>query len=119
MEAMVCAATLIAYADQELEAEEITKITTMLNASKALEAFGSEPSQYFDSQCNAFDASYRMARLSAMKEITDVKSNKKDAEMVLVMGIEVAFADGEMEPEEDKELKAIASALGLRLSDYI
>lgn len=119
MEAMVCAAALIAFADGELEDEEITKISAMLDNSKALEAFGTEPAQYFDAQCKVLEASYRMGRLTVMKEIEDCKGNKDDAEMVLIMAIEVAFADGEMEPDEEKELNAIAQKLGLRLADYL
>ena len=119
MEAMVCAAALIAYADGELEDEEVTKISQILDSSAALSAFGTEPAQYFDKQCAALEASYRMGRLTVMKEIADVKDNKEEAEMVLIMAIEVAFADGEMEEAEDKELKVIASKLGLKLEDYI
>ncbi len=119
MEALVCAAALMAYADGELEDEEVEKIGQILDNSKALEAFGTEPAQFFDAQCKILDASYRMGRLTVMKEIADCKSNKDEAEMVLIMAIEVAFADGEMEPEEEKELNAIAGKLGLRLSDYL
>ncbi len=119
MEAMVCAAALMAYADGELEDEEVTKISQILDTSKALEAFGTEPAQFFDAQCKILDSSYRMGRLTIMKEIEDVKGNKDESEMVMIMAIEVAFADGEMEPEEEKELNAIAGKLGLRLGDYL
>ena len=119
MEGLVCAAALIAYADGELEDEEVTKISQILDTSKALEAFGTEPAQFFDKQCKVLDSSYRMGRLGVMKEIEDCKGNKDEAEMVLIMAIEVAFADGEMEPEEEKELGAIAGKLGLRLQDYL
>lgn len=119
MEGMVCAAALIAFADGELEDEEIEKTSTILSNSKALEAFGTEPAQFFDAQCKVLEGSYRMGRVTIMKEIEDCKANKADAEMVLIMAIEVAFADGEMEPEEEKELNAIAAKLGLRLADYI
>jgi len=119
MEAMVCAAALIAYADGELEDEEVEKISKIIDSSKALAAFGNEPHQYFDEQCKALEASYRMGRLDVMKEIADCKGNKDEAEMVLIMAIEVAFADGELEPDEEKELKVIATKLGLRLEDYL
>jgi len=119
MEAMVGAATLIAYADGELEDEEITAIAGIIENSKALEAFGTEPMQEFDKLCKVFESGYRMGRLNTMREIADVKDNKEDSEMVLVMAIEVAFADGECEPAEEKELKTIAQKLGLKLDDYI
>ncbi len=119
MEAMVCSAALMAFADGELEEAEVVKIQAILDGSKALEAFGVEVGQAFDKQCKVLEASYRMGRLTVMREIEDCKSNKEDAEMVLIMAIEVAFADGEMEPAEEKELNAIAAKLGLRLTDYI
>ena len=119
MEAMVGAATLIAFADGELEDEEIAAIDAILKNTKALQAFGSEPAQEFDRLCTVLGAGYRMGRLEVMKEISDVKGNKDESEMVLVMAIEVAYADGECEPEETKELEAIAQKLGLRLTDYM
>jgi len=119
MEAMVGAAALIAYADGELEDSEITAIDGLLKNSKALAVFGNEPSQEFDRLCTVLNSGYRMGRLEVMKEIDDCKGNKDEAEMVLVMAIEVAFADGECEPEETKELEAIANKLGLRLTDYM
>jgi len=119
MEAMVSAAALIAFADGELEDEELAKIGKIIDSSKALEAFGTEATQYLDKQCATLEASYRMGRLDVMKEIADCKGNKDESEMVLIMAIEVAFADGEMEPEEEKELTAIAGKLGLKLADYL
>lgn len=119
MEAMVGCACLIAYADGELEEAEITTINALLENSQALKLFGNEPSQEFDRLCNIMESGYRMGRLTVMKEIKDVAGNKEEAEMVLVMGIEVAFADGDYEPEEKKELEAIAKALNLKLDDYI
>ena len=119
MEAMVGVAALIAYADGELEDEEIITTEALLKNSKALEAFGNEPSAEFDRLCKILEAGYRMGRLTIMKEVKDVASNKDEAEMVLVMAIEIAFADGEMGPEEEKELNAIAKALNLKLDDYI
>lgn len=119
MEAMVCAAALIAYADGDLGDDEVVKISAILDSSHALVAFGTEPAQFFDKQCKALESSYRMGRLTVMKEIEDVKGNKEEAEMVLIMAIEVAYADGECDADEDKELKAIAGKLGLKLEDYI
>jgi len=119
MEAAVGAVTLIAYADGELEDSEITAINNLLSTTKQLAVFGNEVNTEFDRLCTRFESGYRMGRLEVMKEIADVKGNKEEAEIVLVIAIEVAFADGELEPEEQKELEVIAGKLGLRLSDYI
>jgi len=119
MEAMVGAAALIAYADGELEDSEISAIDGLLKNSKALAAFGTEPAQEFDRLCTVLAAGYRMGRLEVMKEIEDCKGNKDESEMVMIMAIEVAYADGECEPEETVELEKIAGKLGLRLADYM
>ncbi len=119
MEAMVGCACLIAYADGELENEEITAIKKLLDNSVALKSFNNEPMQEFDRLCDLMESGLRMGRLEVMKEIKDIANNKDDAEMVLVMGIEVAFADGDYEKEEKEELEKIAKALNLNLTDYI
>ncbi len=119
MEAMVGCATLIAYADGELGDEEVSAIKKLLDNSVALKAFGAKPMQEFDRLCNVMEAGLRMGRLEVMKEIKDVAGNREEAEMVLVMGIEVAFADGDYEDEEKAELEKIAKALNLTLADYI
>jgi len=119
MEAMVGAAALIGYADGSLDDSEISAIDGLLKNSKALQVFGNEPAQEFDRLCQVLSAGYRMGRLEVMKEISDCKGNKDEAEMVLVMAIEVAYADGDCDDKETKELEAIAGKLGLRLSDYM
>jgi tellurite resistance protein TerB len=101
MEAMVGAATLIAFASGSLDDAEVLAIDGIIANTKALQAFGNEPSQEFDRLCKVMESGYRMGRLNVMKEINDVKNNKEDAEMVLVMAIEVAYADGDCEPAEE------------------
>lgn len=119
MEAMVGGVALMAFADGELEDSEITAINALLGSTKQLEVFGNDVNVEFDRLCKKFESGYRMGRLEVMKEISDVKGNKEEAEMVLVICIEVAYADGELEPDEEKELNTIAGKLGLRLADYI
>lgn len=119
MEAAVGAVALLAYADGELEESETKAINDLLSTTKQLEVFGNAVNVEFDRLCKRLEAGYRMGRLEVLKEIEDVKSNKDEAEMVLVLAIEIAYADGELEPEEEKELNTIAQKLGLRISDYI
>ena len=63
-------------------------------------------------------AGYRVGRMEILREIQDVKGDQREKEDVLLAMLTVAEADGEIEPEEEKELNAVAQALGLRLSDY-
>jgi len=119
MEACVGACTLIAFADGELEDEEIEATQKLLGSAKQLAAFGDEVNKEFDRLCTRFEAGYRVGRLEVMKEIKDCAGNKEEAETILVLAIEVAFADGELEPDEEKELEKIANALNLKVEDYI
>ena len=119
MEAAVGIVALVAYADGELEESEVSAIQKLLASTESLKVFGDEVNKQFDKYCARLEAGVRMGRLEIMREISDVKNIKEDAETVLVLGIEVAFADGELEPEEEKVLNDIAGKLGLRLSDYI
>ena len=119
MEAAVGAVALIAYADGELEDAEVKTTKALLGTTKILEPFGAEIDKEFDRLCTRLEAGYRMGRLEVLREIEDVKGNKEEAETVLVLAIEIAYADGELEPEEEKELNKIAEILGLRLSDYV
>ena len=119
MEACVGAVTLVAYADGELEDSEVSAIQKLLGSAKQLKVFGAEVNQEFDRLCTRFEAGYRAGRLEVMKEIKDCAGNKGEAEIILVLAIEVAFADGELEPDEERELGKIAQALNLKVDDYI
>lgn len=119
MEAIVGAVALVAYADGELEAEEVDAIKKLLGSTKQLEPFGPETMKYFDTLCDRFENGFRVAKLEVMRELADIKSDREDAEITLVTAIEIAYADGELEPEEEKVLEKIADQIGLRLSDYL
>lgn len=119
MEAMVAGAVLVAYVDGELEAEEVAKCKAIIGASSQLSAFGDEPMSVFDKYCDKVEASKRMGKLDLMKEISDIKGNLEGSQRVLIMAIEVADADGEIDQAEMDLLNEIAKKLDLKLSDYL
>ncbi|MGL5499205.1 MAG: tellurite resistance TerB family protein [Aeromonas sobria] len=119
MEAVVGGCMLIAFADGECEESELKTIESLLRTSKALEGFGHEVADTMNRFTERLHAGYRVARLEIMREIGDVKGNRAEAEDVLVSMLTIAEADGEIEPEEQKELDAVATTLGLRLADYV
>ncbi len=121
LEGMVASGTLVAYADGDCSDDEITTIQNILNSSTQLSAFGNQPSAYFDSCCDKIEASKRMGKLDLMKEIKEVgaKGVEEDSVRVLIIGIEVADADDNIDDDEMKVLGDIAKALGLNLSDYL
>ena len=118
MEAMVGGTLLIAFADGECEESELQKIDQLLSSHKSLQHFGSEVSSTMMAFTDRLKAGYRVGRMEILREIQDVKGDQREKEDVLLAMLTVAEADGEIEPEEEKELNAVAQALGLRMSDY-
>lgn len=120
MEATVGIAVLVMYADGEAEDSERDKIAKILANTPALAAFGSEVQaafNRFDSLCK--EAGPMMARVQIMREIGDVKGDAREMEDVLVTGLTVAMADGELEDAEAAVLRKVATQFGLRIEDYL
>lgn len=120
MEATVGICVLVMYADGTAEDAERAKIQKILDNTPALNNFGPEVQacfSRFDSLCR--DAGMIMARSQIMREIKDCQGDTREMEDVLVTGLTVALSDGEMEEAEEKILKEVASAFGLRLENFL
>jgi len=117
MEAMVAGACLVAYADGELSSEEVDTVRNIVGSSDQLKAFGDEPMALFDSYCDKMEASARMGKLDLLKEVSEAQGDEKPR--VLIMAIEVADADDNIDDDETAMLKSIAGKLGLNLADFI
>jgi|GEM_PF-5309020 Tellurite resistance protein len=120
MEATVGICVLVMYADGTAEDTERAKIQKILDNTPALANFGSEVASCFgrfDALCR--DAGMIMARSQIMREIKDCQGDSREMEDVLVTGLTVALADGEMDEKEEKVLKEVASAFGLRLESFL
>lgn len=119
MEQMVGGCLLIAFADGDCEDSELKKLDEVLRSSKALEGFGPELTDTINRFTARLKAGYRIGRMEILREINDVKSDQNEKEDVLLAMITVAESDGEIEPEEKKELDQVAQRLGLRIEDFI
>ena len=117
MEAMVAAGVLAAYADGELSSEEADAVRNILGTSTQLSAFGNEPVELFDTYCDKMEASARMGKLDLLKEVGEVDGD--DKARVLIMAIEVADADDNIDDDEKAMLKTIAKKLSLNIDDYL
>lgn len=120
MEATVGVAVLIMWADGSAEDSERSKTAQVLANTPAFSAFGPEVQATF----NRFDAlckesGFMLAKVQIMREIGDVKGDPREMEDVLVTGLTIALADGELEEPEEKILRQIASQFGLRIEDYL
>ncbi|EHK6508497.1 tellurite resistance TerB family protein [Vibrio parahaemolyticus] len=119
MEAIVAGAILVAYADGECEASELEKLATIIESNDNLAHFGSEIGKTIDKYSSMMEAGARLGKMKLMKELRDVESDEAQKEEAFIIAIEIADADGEIEPKELEILKEIGKAFGLNPDNYI
>lgn len=120
MEATVGIAILVMYADGDASDAERSKTQKLLNNTPALANYGPEVSatyQRFDSLLQ--EVGMLAGRIQIMREIKQCQGDTHEMEDVLVAGLTVALADGEMDEKEEKILKDVAQAFGLRLENFL
>lgn len=118
MEGLVGACLLVAYADGELEDEEVLNMEAQLAANPSLEGFGSEINQTINTYKAMLDAGFLIGKVKIMREIKDCANDTNEAEDIFVAALTIAQSDGEVEPEEIKVLTEIARTLGLSPRDF-
>lgn len=119
MEAIVAGSVLVAYADGDCSAEELTKMQNIIEANDNLKHFGPEIGKTVDSYCAKMEAGVRMGRVQLMKELADVSGDPDEKEQAFIIAIEVADADGDISEEEYKVLADMGKAFGLSPEKYI
>lgn len=118
MEGLVGACLLVAYADGELEDDEVLNMEQQLAANPALEGFGSEINKTMSTYKAMLDAGFLIGKVKIMREIKECASDVSEAEDIFVAALTIAQADGEVEPEEVKILQEISRNLGLNPRDF-
>lgn len=130
VEALTGALALIVMSDGTANDKEISKVKGLLRTNKNVADYATEVERMFEKFIERLQAGYRTGRQEILREISQVKGNKFDAESVLLNAIEVAEACGDepteenpnqekISPDEEKALEAIATALDLRLEDHL
>lgn len=117
LEAVCASAALIAAADGEIEDSEVDAAVKAVKANKAL-AQGFDQ-QTIDRTINAMlerAGGGRVGRAGLRKEILEVAKDPEMAEAVILTALDVAEADGEVEPAEQKLLENLAKDLGIDLA---
>lgn len=120
MEATVGIAILVMYADGSAKDSERSKIQRILANTPALTNYGPEVQSTFnryDSLCS--EVGYMAARVQILREIKQCQGDQHEMEDVLVTGLTVALADGEMDEKEDAILREVAGVFGMRLEDFL
>lgn len=117
-EGLVGACLLIAAADGEIEAEEVSSLEAMLSANPALDGFGAEIGKMVSKFQAMLDASFLMGKTQIMREIKDCCHSATESEDIFVAAVTIAQADGEVDEAEKKILTEIGKVLGLSVRDY-
>jgi tellurite resistance protein len=121
LEGIAAAAILVAAADGEMESEEIAVLIEALCANEALAAAFTETqiSAIVDKMVkkaspNAAGKIGMVGKIQLEKEVREVKSKStsEDIELLLAILVDVASADGEIEPAEKVVVNKLASSLG-------
>ena len=117
-EGLVGACLLVAAADGEIDADELTSLNKQLDAHPALQGFGGEIGKMVDKFSTILDAGFLMGKTQIMREIADCAHDEQEAEDIFVAAITIAQSDGEIDDKELIILKEIGKKLNLNLSTY-
>ena len=121
LEGIAAGGILVAAADGEMESEEVAVLIEALCANEVLsKAFtetqitGVVDKMVKKASPNAAGKIGMVGKIQLEKEIREVKSKSstEDLELMLAILVDVASADGEVEPEEKKVVNKIAQQLG-------
>jgi tellurite resistance protein len=119
----VCAAcVLVGAADGDMSDDEAaTAMDRLLNHETLSKAFSATQIEAaFDKQAKRAKSGMS-GRLALRRELEDVKakSSAEDCEMLLVIAIDVAAADGEIGAKEMGILRTVGQSMGLTVERYL
>jgi tellurite resistance protein len=119
----VCAAcVLVGAADGDMSDDEAaTAMDRLLNHETLSKAFSvTQIEAAFDKQAKRAKSGMS-GRLALRRELEDVKakSSAEDCEMLLVIAIDVAAADGEIGAKEMGILRTVGQSMGLTVERYL
>lgn len=118
MEAIIGGCLLVAAADGEIDADEISNLEKQISSNPSLKHFGGEIGQVMNTFTQMLDAGFLIGKMKILREIEDIKNDSAHAEEVFVNMVVIAGADGEVDEKEIAILKEVAQKLGVRYQDY-
>jgi tellurite resistance protein len=120
LEAVCAAAALVANADGEIEDAEKAKVAKVIGNHPVLSKFYKQNDIEQVSEQMFKRAKDASGRQQLARELDDIKwrDSGQMAEDVYLVALDVANADGELEPEEEVVLKKIAGRLGVDASKF-
>jgi len=110
-EATVAGAILVMAADGEIEESEMTTLQGIISVHPAFQAFGSEIHVMVDKFITIMKSGATLGKVMVMDEIRDCQNSEGEKIQIFAILVDVAKADGEIEPSEKAVLKDIAKNL--------
>lgn len=118
LKAAVGAGIWISSADGNIEDSEVKKLEKVISSNQHLKVFGGETTSTVDEYEQLFTDSVRAGRLEVRKLLGEIASNREEAELVLVIVLDVAEANGNVGDDEQAVINEIGKLLGLDPSKY-
>ncbi len=115
MEASIGIMVLVAFADGNLEPQELDKLNKVVQTLPELQGFGSEIGQTIDKYVGYFEIGFSLGKNRILKELRDIKADEMQKTDILSLGVVAAMADGDLEPAEQAILEQVAREFGLKL----
>lgn len=121
LEAICAASALVAIADGDLEESERRKVVSVVTNHAKLSQFYQQNVIEQTTETMFKRAKDRSGRIQLYRELDDIKSRPGAAQMaedIFAVALDIAEADGEIEPEEEEVLKKIAERIGVDPSKF-
>ncbi|MFV1627972.1 tellurite resistance TerB family protein [Phaeobacter sp. JH203A] len=119
LEAVCASAALVAAADGSVEDSEIEATIKAVTANEALNtAFDARQIEGCMQRMLDRAGGGRVGQMNLMKELDDINGNTDDSEMVFLTALDIADADGEIDPGEQAMIEKIAKRLGINAASY-
>lgn len=121
LEAVCAASALVAAADGDIEESERRKVVSIISNHPTLSKLYQSNVIETTAETMFKRAKESSGRQQLARELDDIKSRPNGqgmAEDAYLVALDIANADGEIEPEEDAVLKKIAARLGIDTSKF-
>lgn len=121
LEAVCAGVALVAAADGDIEENERQKAVRILTNHQDLSKLYKQPDIEQTLETMFRRAREASGRQQLAREIDDIKSRPNGAKMaedVYLVALDIAHADGELEPAEEAVLKKLAARLGVDPSRF-
>jgi tellurite resistance protein len=118
LEAVCAGVALVAAADGEIEDAEVGAVQRLVSSNDKISACY-QPHQISEVSTKMLAlAKTQSGKQSLARQLDDIKGNATMCEDVYLIALDIAYADGELEPAEKETLAKIAKRLNVDVSKF-